>query len=218
MCYRLGNGIWSCPTACYNHSLVSPFYSYHDLMVAKYGCKREKSREARWRSAEEQKPVREMERAVEVDLFLEAQRQWAKDSPHHLVILHEMFLHAESQGQKEVEWVVCWGYLQHMPQLDPEAGTPTIQLVHLDIKREQLLDLYLEVYKLHRLPCSPQGELAILEEISSILSHPSSEEKDTPDLQRLPSPENLHSPQHVPSLQEREDSIDRSIARVREVH
>ena len=57
-------------------------------MVAKYGCKREKSREAKQRSAEEQKPVQEMERAVDVDLFLEAQEQWAKDSPHWLVILH----------------------------------------------------------------------------------------------------------------------------------
>ena len=150
------------------------FYSYHDLMVAKYGCKREKSREARQRSTEEWKPMREMERAVDVDLFLEAQRQWAKDSPHRLVILHEMFLHVESQGQKEAEQVVHWGYRQHMPQLDPEVGTPTVQLVHLDIEREQLLDLYLEVYKLHRLPGSPPGEPAILEEISSILSHPSS--------------------------------------------
>ena len=47
-----------------------------------------------------------MERAVDVDLFLEAQEQWAKDSPHHFIILHEMFLHVESQGQKEAERVV----------------------------------------------------------------------------------------------------------------
>ena len=86
------------------------FYSYHDLMVAKYGCKREKSREARRRSTEEQKPMQEMERAVGVDLFLEAQRQWAKDSSHCLIILHKMFLHVESQGQKEAEQVVCQGY------------------------------------------------------------------------------------------------------------
>ena len=51
----------------------------------------------------------EMERAVDIDLFLEAQKQWAKDSSHRLVILHEMFLHAESQGWKEAEWVVHWG-------------------------------------------------------------------------------------------------------------
>ena len=89
-----------------------------------------------------------------------------------------------------------------MPQLDPEVGTPAIQLVHPDIRREQLLDLYLEVYKLHRLPGSPPGELAILEEILSILPCPSLEEKDIPNLQRPPSPENLHLPRHGPSLYE----------------
>ena len=82
-------------------------YSYHELLVAKYGCKREKSQEAKWRATEEWRPVCEMERAVDMDLFLEAQGQWAKDSPHHLVILHEMFLHATSKGWKEAEQVVC---------------------------------------------------------------------------------------------------------------
>ena len=68
--------------------------SYHQLLVAKYGCKREKSQEAKWRSPEEQRPMCKMERAMDMDLFLGAQDQWAKDSPHHLTILHEMFLHA----------------------------------------------------------------------------------------------------------------------------
>ena len=44
-----------------------------------------------------------MEWAVDVDLFLDAQNQWAEDSPHHLIILHEMFLHAAAKGWKEVE-------------------------------------------------------------------------------------------------------------------
>ena len=78
-------------------------YSYCKLMVAKYGCKREKSQEAKWRSAEEQKPMWEMEGAVDVDLFLEAQEPWAKDSPHQLIILHEMFLHAAYKGWNEAE-------------------------------------------------------------------------------------------------------------------
>ena len=51
----------------------------------------------------EWKSVWAMERAVDIDLFLEPQEQWAKDSPHCLIILHKMFLHAESQGQKEAE-------------------------------------------------------------------------------------------------------------------
>ena len=144
-------------------------YSYHELLVAKYGCKREKSQEAKQRSTEERKPMHEMERALDMDLFLEAQEQWAKDSPHHLVIFHKMFLHAASKGQKEAERVVCRGCQWYMPQLDPEAGIPAIQLVHPEIGREKLLDLYLEVYNLHRLPSSPPGEPAILREVSSAL-------------------------------------------------
>ena len=61
-------------------------YSYHELLVAKYGCKREKSQEAKRRSTEEWKPMHEMERALDMDLFLEVQHQWAKDKPppsHH---------------------------------------------------------------------------------------------------------------------------------------
>ena len=44
--------------------------------------------------------MHELDRAMDVDLFLEAQGNWPKDSPHCLVILHEMFLHAASEGWK----------------------------------------------------------------------------------------------------------------------
>ena len=99
-----------------------------------------------------------------------------------------------------------------MPQLDPEAGIPAIQLVHLEIDREQLLELYLEVYKLHRLPGSPPGEPAILEEILSVLPHYPPEEKGSPDIQKLVSPEGFHSPWNRLPLREWEDSIDKSLA------
>ena len=105
-----------------------------------------------------------------------------------------------------------------MPWLDPEVGIPAIQLVHPEIDREQLLELYLEVYKLHRLPGSPPGELAILKEISSVLPCHPLVEKGTPNAQRLPSPKGFHSPQNRLSLWEQEDLIDRSLARVRKVH
>ena len=129
-----------------------------------------------------------------------------------------MFLHATSEGQKEAEWVVCQGHWQHMPQLDPEVGIPSIKMVHLEIDREKLLDLYLEVYKLHRLPSSPPGELAILKEVSSALPCHSLEEKGTPDAQRLPNPEDFHPPWSRPSWLEREGSLDRSLARVCKAH
>ena len=77
----------TCNTAPLFATTILLFYfthSYHEVLVAKYGCKREKSQEAKWRSAEEQRPVCEMERALDVDLFLGAQDQWTEDSPHLL--------------------------------------------------------------------------------------------------------------------------------------
>ena len=44
---------------------------------------------------------------MDVGLCLEGQARWEADSPHHLVILYEMFQHASEQGWKEVEHMVC---------------------------------------------------------------------------------------------------------------
>ena len=67
-----------------------------------------------------------------------------------------------------------------MPQLNPEAGIPAIQLVQPETSREELLDIYLEVYELHRLPSSPPGEPAILEEVSAAIPGHSQEKKRLP--------------------------------------
>ena len=98
-------------------------------MVARYCNKQEKFQVAKQQSIEEQRLVHELERVMDVDLFLEIQIKWAEDSPHHLVILYEMFQHAAIEGQKEAEQIVCWGRWQNMPQLNPEVGIPAIQLV-----------------------------------------------------------------------------------------
>ena len=66
-----------------------------------------------------------------------------------------------------------------MPQLDPRADLSAVQLVHPMIGRRELLDLYLEVYKLHRSPGSPPGEMAILQEILSAISDPTSQEEQS---------------------------------------
>ena len=67
----------ACDTAPLFATTIHLFYfppSYHELLVAKYGCKREKSQEAKWRSAEERRPICKMERALDVDLFLGGSR------------------------------------------------------------------------------------------------------------------------------------------------
>ena len=60
------------PDFCYGYSFVSLFsFSYHRLMVVRYCNKREKSQVAKWQSVEERRLVHELERVMDVDLFLE---------------------------------------------------------------------------------------------------------------------------------------------------
>ena len=92
-----------------------------------------------------------------------------RDSPHCVAIINEMFWHAATTGQKEVEWIVCQGCQQNLPQLNSEVGIPAVQLVGPETSKEELQELYLEVYKLQRLPGSPPGEPALLEEVLSSL-------------------------------------------------
>ena len=158
-------------------------------MVAEYKSKWEK-----FQATDEQKLVREMERIMDMELFLGIQDQWAEDSPHCLIILYEMFRHVAAEGQKEVEQIVCQGHQQNMPQLNPEVGIPAVQLVGPETTKKEQLELYLEVYKLHRLPGSLPGEPAILEEVlSSFPDHQRCEEEKTPAAMAQPHPEGSHS-------------------------
>ena len=66
--------------------------------------------------------------------------------------------------------------MDHLPRLPAEfasaehrGGIPAIQLVGPETSKEELQELYLEVYKLHRLPRSPPGEPVLLEEVLSSL-------------------------------------------------
>ena len=204
----------------FNSYLVVSLFpcSYHKLMVAKYRNKWEKFQEAKWRSAVERRPVHELERAIDVDLFLEIQNNWAEDSPHRLVILHEMFCHAASEGWKEVEWIVCWGHWQHMPQLNLEVGMPAIKLVGPETSREELLEIYLKVYKHHQLPGSPPGELAILEEVLAAVPDWLQRRDEAPQAWVQPSPGDSHPSRSRKPCQEWESSVDRSLTRMHEVH
>ena len=103
-----------------------------------------------------------------------------------------------------------------MPQLNLEV-VPAVQLVQPETSREELLDIYLEVYKWHRLPSSPPGELAILEEVSATILDPSQEE-EAPNTKVQPGHESFHSSQIRTPCQQRETSVDRSLERVHEVH
>ena len=57
---------------------------YHRLMIKKYGSKREKFQVAKHRAADEQRPVREMEEVMDVELFLEGQGPMGRRQPSPL--------------------------------------------------------------------------------------------------------------------------------------
>ena len=107
-----------------------------------------------------------------------------------------------------------------MPQLNPKVGVPTIQLVGPETTKEELLEIYLEVYKLHRLPGSPPGEPAILEEImASVPDHPCNEEDQTCEAAVQPHPGGSHSSRSSdPHRRKNNDSVERSLAMVHEAH
>ena len=67
----------------------------------------EKTREAHRMVEQVGLSYREAKQVVELDLFLDEYPRWDLGSPHRSVILHEMFLHMESQGWKEAEQMCC---------------------------------------------------------------------------------------------------------------
>ena len=99
--------------------------------------------------------MRETKRVMDMELFLEGQAKWEKDSPYCLAMMYEMFRHTANEGQKEAEHIVCQGCWEGLPKLDPEADLSTVQLVSPKTTKEEILSLYQEVYKQQRLPGSP---------------------------------------------------------------
>ena len=67
------------------------------------GTKCSKSLAAKEQANAEGLSIREMEHHMDVDMFLDRYIRWEVGSPHDSIILHEMFLYAAEQGQKEAE-------------------------------------------------------------------------------------------------------------------
>ena len=99
-------------------------------------------------------------------------------------------------------------------------GIPTIQLVGPETSKEELQELYLEVYKLHRLPGSPPGEPALLEEVlSSLKDHQGQEGERASAATVRPHLEDPHpSRGGAPQKEKRDSLVERSLATVHEAH
>ena len=73
---------------------------------------------------------RESEWMVDLELFLDEYSRWGLGTPHWSVVLHEMFLHAAGQWQKEAECIFCRGCQGSIPEPKPGADLSAMELVH----------------------------------------------------------------------------------------
>ena len=113
--------------------------------------------------------VREVERSIYSDLFLDEYPRWEPGEPHHLHILQQMFALAETNGQKEHNCAICLGHQQPSSERDANVETPTIDLVGYRTTREKIRTLYNEVYQLKGGPglvtCDPEMEEEVFQQI-----------------------------------------------------
>ena len=94
--------------------------------------------------------IRELERVVDLEPFLDEYPRWGLGTPHQSVVLHEMFLHAAGSGQKEAECMChrgCWGSI---PKPEPGADLSAMELVGYQMSRREMWDIYHSVYLLRR--------------------------------------------------------------------
>ena len=130
-------------------------FSYPSLLELHYGGRVRKSQATREWARETGLLIQEVEHWIDTELFLNEYPQWELGSPHWLVILHEMFLHAADRGQKEVECMVHWGHQGSMWRPGMEADLSTVELVGYWTSQKEIWDIYHSVYLLRRSPSLP---------------------------------------------------------------
>ena len=81
-------------------------FSYHSLLELHYGDKLHKSKSTREQARKGGLSIMEAEQRLNAKLFLDKYPRWEIEGLHQSVILHDMFLHAAEQGQKEVERLI----------------------------------------------------------------------------------------------------------------
>ena len=127
-------------------------FSYHALLELHYSDKWNKSAAAKKWAQAEGIPVWEAEQCLVADLFLDEYPQWEASSPQCPVILQGMFAHAKTTGQKEMKWAIHHGHWQSYPGLNTKVEVPAIQLFGFKTTREEIQELYNDIYQLMSSP------------------------------------------------------------------
>ena len=135
-----------------------------------------------------------------------------------------MFLQAAHLGRKDVECMICWGHQHGLLCLDPQPDVSAIQAVRPQTSREEIGDLYYQVYKLQRLPGSPpcgpeqMEELAgdVVSSLKDCLRQKGAQLPRGPEESELAATQPLQS--ETPRRRRRDISAKRDLAKAREAH
>ena len=130
-------------------------FSYHSLLELHYGGRIRKSQTARELARETGLLVREAEQRIDADLFLDEYPRWELGAPHWSIILHEMFLHASEQGQKEAKRLICQECQGSASEPNLGVGQSAMELVGYQTSHKEIWDIYHSVYLLRRSPGLP---------------------------------------------------------------
>ena len=82
--------------------------------------------------------VREAERQLDADTFLDKYLRWEPHGCHCLFLIYQIFAHAVATGQKEYNQAVHQGWQQPSPEQDLIVEPSTIELVGPRSSREEI--------------------------------------------------------------------------------
>ena len=138
-----------------NNVMLWCLFSYYALLELQYQDKWHKTLATKEWTQKEGLSIQEVECHLDAELFLDEYPWWDVRGPHGPFILQRMFVHDAESGKKQAERLICHGCQHGLPRLDPKEDVPAIQLVGYQTSREEIWDLFHQVYMLKRLPRTP---------------------------------------------------------------
>ena len=104
-------------------------FSYHALLSLKYESCMAKTTTTKKLAQETGISVREAERHLDANVFLDKYLRWVPLGSHCPFLLHQMFTHAAATGQKEHDQAIHWDQWQPSPEWELGAEPSTMDLV-----------------------------------------------------------------------------------------
>ena len=102
-------------------------------------------------------------------MYLQEHQSLVPSGLHHQFLLQRMFLHVEAMGQREYNCAICLGRWEPSVEQDMKAEPSAIELVSPDSTREEIAEIYHDVYQLQRslgmMSCDEEMEACLCQEI-----------------------------------------------------